>query len=178
MILENHLSALVTMMDDFLEEASGDLSPRAASILITLLNRGSLGVSEIAEICGTSQPTATRLVDGLVKQDLAERGARSGRSVIVGLTKLGADCARHLQAVRRDCMALALADFDNGEREVLATLVDKLLFTGTRSRAHARTTCRYCNHGVCSGPACPVNRKASQIEEQEAEEKTADAHRS
>jgi len=164
MSLTNQLAALATLIGDRLDQSFGDLSPRAASALLTLLNHGPLDVSALARIVGTTQPTATRLIDGLERQGLVERSPREGRVVSVRLTSAGDQSAGQLQSARHACAQHMLASLTEPERQVLAKLVDKLLFSGTDERAHAHTTCRYCDHGACNGDVCPINRKATEIE--------------
>lgn len=164
MLLVNQFAALVTLINDRLDQSFGNLSPRAASALLTLLNRGSLDVSTLARVVGVTQPTATRLIDGLEKRGLSERCPRDGKAVLVRLTSAGRTQAEQLQSVRQACVEEMLKDLSGREQRVLTRLIDKLLFAGTKGRAHARTTCRYCNHGACSGEACPINRKATQLE--------------
>ncbi len=164
MLLGNQFAALVTLINDRLDQSFGTLSPRAASALLTLLNRGSLDVSTLAKIVGVTQPTATRLIDGLEKQGLSERCPRDGKAVLVRLTSTGRIRAEQLQSGRQACVQNMLEELSGQEQEVLARLIDKLLFTSTTGRVHARTTCRYCNHGPCCGKSCPINRKAAQLE--------------
>ncbi len=166
MLLENHIAAFATLLQDRIEGSFDDLSPRAASVLLTLFNRGPCTVSRIAEIVGTSQPTATRLINGLEKRSLVGRRTRDGRNVVVALTDPGKKTARSVQQARTDLVGSMLSDLTASERAVLAELVDKLLFANTLDRTHARTTCRYCDHGKCQGDHCPVNRRASEIENQ------------
>ncbi len=164
MLLENRIAAFATMLQDRMEQSFDDLSPRAASVLLTLLNRGPRVVGRIAEIVGTSQPTATRLINGLEKNQLVQRRSRNGRNVIVSLTEPGKKIARRIERRRSNLVGGMISVLTAPERATLAELVDKLLFANTLDRAHARTTCRYCDHGRCQSDRCPVNRRATEIE--------------
>ncbi len=166
MLLNNQLGALGTVIQDRMDGAFGDLSPRAASLLMTLLNRGSLTVSVAAGIVGVSQPTATRLIGGLENRGYVLRARRHGRNVTVSLTSPGRKRAQGLQARRAQISSAMIHPLKRREREVLAQLIDKLLYRATDSRTAARTSCRYCDHGVCAGGECPINRRASRLEEQ------------
>ena len=168
MILENQLAALATLVQDRMELDFEALSPRAASILMTLLNRDTLPVTRIAAIVGIAQPTATRLIDGLQGQALVRREARDGRVVMVALTARGRKAAKGLEDARREIVRGLLEPLGLREQALLAKLVDKLLYGATGSRSEARTTCRYCDHGLCRGAACPVNRRATEIEDHAA----------
>ena len=160
---ENQLAALGTLLQDRMELTFEDVSPRAASILLTLLSRGALPISRTAEIVGISQPTATRLVDGLQNRGLVRREPRAGRVVIVSLTTAGRETAGRFQRARANVARQLAKPLATRERELLAGFVDKILYAAA-GRTAARTTCRYCDHGVCQGDGCPINRRAGEIE--------------
>ncbi len=164
MTLENQIATLGTLIHDAMLEGFDDLSPRAAAILLTLLNRGALTISTIAEIAGITQPTATRIVDGLERTSLVKRKARDGRTVAVSLTARGSKTARRLQKSRTDTARKVTAALDRDEHGAFAAMIDKILFQATTGRRFARTTCRYCDHDACHGDACPINRRATEIE--------------
>ncbi len=165
MLLENQFGALGTVIQDRMDGAFGELSPSASSLLITLLNTGSLTVSVLAGIIGVSQPTASRLIGGLETRGCLKRAMRDGRTVTVSLTAPGRKSAQSLQAIRADILNDLLRPLEARERATFTRLIDKILFTATGSRAAARTACRYCDHGVCNGEDCPINRRATRIEE-------------
>ena len=160
----NQFGALTTMMQDRMAQAFNGLSPRAASILITLRSRGALAISRIGAIAGIAQPTATRLIDGLEKSGHVERLPRDGRVVVVALTETGTEAAEKLQRARLDVVQRFIDPLDPHEREMLGGLIEKMIVANTESRTDARTTCRYCDHSVCHGDACPINRRATELE--------------
>lgn len=169
MILENQIAAFTTLLSDKLEASYGGLSPRAVSALLTLHNRGRLDVTTLASIIGTTQPTATRLLDNLEKSGFVERGLKEGRNVSLALSEEGLAKAKELAQARSEAVAELLRGFSEDERTTLASLVQKLVFTGTHDRAHARTVCRYCDHTVCQRDACPISRKATIVENRSAD---------
>ncbi len=164
MLLENQIAAFGTLIQDAMEDGFQDLSPRAAAILITLSNRGPLTVSTIAAIAGVSQPTASRIIDGLEKGKTVQRKARDGRQVVVSLTPSGRRAARRLQQSRAETGRRLLKTLGQDDRKTFARLIDRLLFAATENRQFARTACRYCDHGICKGDVCPINRRADEIE--------------
>lgn len=164
MLEENHLGALAILIEDRLGRAFGDLSSSACAILLTLRHWQPLSVSEIAAIVAVSQPTVTRVVDGLVRAGLVERGSKQGRRVCLALTAAGGNQARVLAAGRARVLSELLDALDDRDRNELERLVALLLAAATGSRAEARTTCRFCDHAVCDGPKCPVGTKARAIE--------------
>ena len=164
MLIENHLAALATLIQDRVAADFGDSSPSACALLLTLLNRGRQTVSALAAILGISQPTATRLIEGLEKRGLARRAERDGRQVPVALTRAGRRAAQTLQAKRAAALSELTGLLEPEDREALGRLVAAVLHGATRSRAFARTTCRFCDHGLCRGDDCPVNRRATELE--------------
>ncbi|MEM9029413.1 MAG: MarR family transcriptional regulator [Pseudomonadota bacterium] len=167
MVVEARTAAFVTMVQDRLELSSDDLSPRAASVLTTLLQRGPVSVSWLSEIVGVSQPTATRLIEGLEKRELVARSPKVRRTVQVRLTRKGRARAQKFDQSRQQVMADFLAPLTAEQRTQFGELLDCVLYAGTQNRRHARTTCRYCNHGVCCEADCPIDRRAGEVEARE-----------
>jgi len=167
MFLENRFAALAMAVQDRMESACEGLSFRAAAVLLTLSNRGPLPISMVAEIVGVSQPTATRLIDGLEKQDLIRRRPRDGRSVTICLTPRGRRTATRLQGARHLVAGEFLGPLRRSERKALSGVIDCLLFHATEGRREARTICRSCDHGVCIERDCPVDRRAAELEQNE-----------
>ncbi|MEM7777500.1 MAG: MarR family transcriptional regulator [Pseudomonadota bacterium] len=167
MIIETRTAAFVTMVQDRMELAAGDLSPRAVSVLTTLLQRGPVSVSWLSEIVGVSQPTATRLIEGLEKRELVARSPKVRRMVQVRLTRKGRSRAQKLDKHRRDVTADFLAPLTAEQRAQFGELLDCVLYAGTQNRRHARITCRYCNHGSCCQADCPIDRRAGEVEARE-----------
>jgi len=169
MLMENHFAALNTAVQDRMEQVGDGLSSRAVAVLLTLSNRGSLPVTSVAEIVGVSQPTGTRLIDGLEKHGHLHRRPRDGRSVDVCLTPKGRRAATRLQKARLAVIEELLAPLTRSERKTLGQVIDKLLFHATAGRREARTICRACDHRVCIGRDCPVDSRATEIELSAAE---------
>jgi DNA-binding MarR family transcriptional regulator len=164
MLLENHLAALGTLVQDRMTVGFGGMSPSAAAILLTLANRGPLPVSELAGIVGVTQPTATRLLDGLAQEGFVVRGKKQGRRVEISLTRAGTRKAGAHQRKRDEAAAELLGPLKGRERAALAKLIAAILAGATGTRAFARTTCRFCDHRVCRGDDCPIGSRAAIIE--------------
>jgi len=164
MLNANHLTALSVLLSDALEASLGDLSPSAAALLSTLQHFDGSTVSELAAVAGVSQPTATRVLDGLVRQGLIRRETKTGRQTPLRLTGTGRARASRLTAARAEAMQRLLDMLPTEQRRSFIDAAETLLAKATTSRAFARTTCRHCNHGLCNGPACPVGTRASELE--------------
>ncbi len=160
----NKLGVLWTTLEAALAPAFGELSPASAAMLLWLHYWAPLGVVELARVAGLSQPACSRAVDRLEQLGLLHRGAAAGKEVPLVLTPEGSALARELQAQRLRACDRLLAPLTPPERRSLLALVDKLVAAPVQDRAYARHVCRYCDHGVCDGPACVVGCRAGQIE--------------
>jgi DNA-binding MarR family transcriptional regulator len=161
---QNKLGAFGLLLSDSLEKASGDLSRSAAALLLTLFYSWDSTATELAKVVGVSQPTAVRVLDGLVRRGLIEREGRAGRTTLLRVTPLGRKRARLLQATRLSAMDDVLRALSGRERANFERALDTLLRAATKSRAFARSTCRLCDHRPCDGPLCPIGTRAGEIE--------------
>jgi DNA-binding MarR family transcriptional regulator len=164
MSLTSKLGALSILLSDVGERVADDLSPSAAALLLTLRFRSALTTTELADIAGIAQPTAVRVLDGLVGRGLVVRQKRTGRQAPVRLSSLGRTRARQFLSARLRALGYVLRALSSGERAALEGIIDKLLAEATTSRAFARTTCRLCDHATCDGPRCPIGSRATELE--------------
>ena len=164
MLLASKLGALGVLLSDVGELAADDLSESAAALLLTLRFRSTLTATELADIAGIAQPTAVRVLDGLVRRGLVLRQKRAGRAAPVRLTGLGRRRALRLLAARMEAIGHIASTLSRDEQKALERIIDKLLAAATTSRAFARTTCRLCDHGACDGPRCPIGTAATDLE--------------
>lgn len=166
MIGSNTLGALGTLITDRIESVLDGLSPSAAAALSMLHFKPELTATRLAAICGISQPTAVRVLDGLARQGLVTRGAPQGRETPLILTPAGTARAEQLQAARMAALEDLLGVFSPEERSQFGDLLERLVAGATTSRTFARTTCRLCAHDVCKPGLCPIGNRASEIEAQ------------
>jgi DNA-binding MarR family transcriptional regulator len=164
MLCENKLGTMGLLLSDALEEAQVALSRSAAALLLTLFYREHKTLAAIAKVLGVSQPTVTRVMDGLARQGFAERKGRTGRISLVRLTPAGLRKARSLQGARLNAMKDLLGVLSRREQVAFEHTLDKMLAGATRSRAFAHTVCRLCNHAICTGPRCPIGSQAAKLE--------------
>lgn len=160
----NRLGVLWTTLEEALAPAFGELSGASAALLLWLHYWAPAGVVELARVVGLSQPACSRAVDRLQRQGLLVRGPGAGKEVPLSLTPAGSALARRLQARRLQACDRLLAPLAPDEQATLLALVDKLVRAPVLDRAYARHVCRYCDHGTCDGPLCPVGCRASEIE--------------
>jgi DNA-binding MarR family transcriptional regulator len=164
MLLTGKLGALGVLLSDIGERATEELSISAAALLLTLSYHAGATATELAQIAGIAQPTAVRVLDGLIRRGLVVRRKRAGRSAPLDLTVAGKKRAERLLSVRLRDIGELLTAFSAKERASLERLLDRLLASATTSRAFARTTCRLCDHGACRGSRCPVGTRATELE--------------
>jgi len=166
MVLANKLAVAVTALAERIEQACEPLAPSAAATLLWLRHRAPRTATEMAPILGLTQPTAQRIVDGLLRDGLAVRapGAR-GRAAPVRLTAKGRKQAETLQARRLQAFAQVLAPLGAEDRQSLDRLLDAVLRPMVDGRPYARHICRFCDHGICNAPLCPVDDAATALEQ-------------
>jgi DNA-binding MarR family transcriptional regulator len=165
MLSANKLGAFAVLLADTLEGAYDGLSPSAASLLLTLYYTRNATATELAKVAGISQPTAVRVLDGLVRQGFIERKSHTGRSTLLRVTRAGRERAVSLQAARLGAMKKILSGLNTQERATFERILDTILVAATTSRPFARTVCRLCDHRACDGPLCPIGTRASEIEQ-------------
>jgi DNA-binding MarR family transcriptional regulator len=164
MLIANKLGALGVLLSDALEKTNDDLSPSAAALLLTLFYGPDVTSTAAAKVAGVRQPTAVRIVDGLARRGLIQRNERAGRITRLTVTLEGRKRARSLQMTRLGAMADILHALSKRERATFGQVLDKLLRAATHSRAFARTTCRLCDHKLCTGALCPIGTRATELE--------------
>ncbi len=165
-LLANLLGALGVAVGDAQDDAMVT-GRRAADVaaLLTLHQFRGTNIGQLAAVLGLSHSAAVRVADRLCAQGLCTRGvaaAGDARRVAITLTTAGRKEATRLGDVRRQALEAMVGPLDLAERDELARLVDRVLRSQPRGREAARHTCRYCDHGVCTGPVCPVGCSVSR----------------
>ena len=160
----NRLGALWSTLDRALSSTLADDSPSTAAILLWLHHWAPTGVVELARVVGLTQPACTRALDKLVERGLVERTTLSGKEVRLALTARGRAQARALQQRRQQACGALLQALSADEQAQFARLATKLLQAPVTDRAYARSVCRFCDHAVCDGPACPIGCRATALE--------------
>jgi DNA-binding MarR family transcriptional regulator len=109
------------------DEALGISAPRL-SVLSVLVFAGPKRIGELARIEQVEPPTMTRLVDGLVRDGLALRGADpdDARAVSVRATPIGARTLRRGRARRVETLRTSLASLSPAELAALGEGVEVL----------------------------------------------------
>ncbi len=147
-----------------MSEAMEPHSESSAAILLWLYYWAPIGVVELGRVVGLSQPACSRAVGKLMEGGLLLKAPSGARETWLELSPEGRVEAERLQMARlRTCDHL-LGALSRQERAVLSPLLDKLLAGPVANRAFARNVCRFCDHGVCDGRACPVGCRATEIE--------------
>ena len=94
------------------------------------------------------------------------RPSDDGRESRLALTPAGQALARSIQDRRLSGIAALTGGLSDAERQTLDHLLDRLLAAPVTDRAYARHVCRFCDHGLCDGPDCPVGCAATALEQQ------------
>lgn len=98
-----------------------DLTASQSSVMSTLVDRGPLRMGELAALEGVQLPSATSVVNGLVKLDLVERRADPAdrRAVVIDLTRKGRVQVDQLVERRNQSFALLLERLPEQDRKLL-----------------------------------------------------------
>jgi len=113
-----------------------DLTASQSSTMTTLVDRGPLRMGELAALEGVQLPSATSVVNGLVKLDLVERRADPAdrRAVVIDLTEKGRKQVQELVTRRNQAFALLLERLPEADRRLLegaVPAIGRLLALGT-----------------------------------------------
>lgn len=102
-----------------------DMTTAQSSAITTLTDKGAMRMSTLAQLEGVRLPTATSVVNGLIKLGLVERRADSQdrRAVVVDLTAQGRKQVRELVDDRDRHFAGLLSQLSEDDRRVLEAAV-------------------------------------------------------
>ncbi|MBA3771403.1 MAG: winged helix-turn-helix transcriptional regulator [Ramlibacter sp.] len=160
----NKLGALWSTLDREMARAMDGHSATAAAMLLWLYHGSPTGVVELCRVVGVSQPAGSRAIDKLVQAGFFHKLSASAREVWLELSPAGRAEAERLQGRRLTACGSLLGALTPQEQVTMSALLDKLLTAPVIDRGYARNVCRFCDHAVCDGPACPVGCRATQIE--------------
>ena len=114
------------------QEVGTELRPSSASALVTVELHGPLTPSELADIERVKRPTATRILQGLEEEGLAQRtpDPKDGRSALISITGEGRERLRRLRQRKNAYLARRMRDLEAGEVATLehaAEIIERLL---------------------------------------------------
>ncbi|MBF4993945.1 MarR family transcriptional regulator [Arthrobacter gandavensis] len=106
-----------------------DLTTSQSSVMSTLVDRGPLRMSELAALEGVQLPSATSVVNGLVRLGLVERRADPAdrRAVVIDLTAKGRSQVEELVDRRNHSFALLLERLPEQDRRLLQDAVPAIV---------------------------------------------------
>jgi len=113
---------LVAMAARSLADTGEEVTLTQYRSLVVLASRGPQGVAALAEAVAVTPPTASRLVDRLVRKGLVRRRAdrHDRRQVRIGLTEAGRDLVDLVTQRRRDEIAELLRSIPPEVQESMA----------------------------------------------------------
>ncbi|WP_280385458.1 MarR family winged helix-turn-helix transcriptional regulator [Nocardia wallacei] len=109
--------------------SKGEIEISAYGIIFRLLEDGPMRSGTLAEAMYSDASTISRQVAGLVKRGLLERRADpdDGRASVLVVTDAGRDLAEELRQRRIELLEHIVADWDQADREQLATLLRRFV---------------------------------------------------
>jgi DNA-binding MarR family transcriptional regulator len=119
---------LVAMAARSLADAGEDVTLTQYRSLVVLASRGPQGVAALAEAVAVTPPTASRLVDRLVRKGLVRRrtGRNDRRQVRIGLTEAGRRLVDLVTERRRTEIAQLLTSIDPAVQRSMAAGLQQL----------------------------------------------------
>jgi len=133
------------------------LDPTELAALLAIHARPGSKVDDVAQTTSLSHSGAVRVIDRLSRAGwVARRTGRDRRTVAIHCTREGHEKARLALTLRRNALQEASRGLTKSELALLRRLVKKFLAGLPRDRRDAWRLCRLCDHGVCTGTACPV----------------------
>lgn len=155
-LLDAYSSTALTVR--LLELATGgELTPAQLDTLVFLHRHGGCSTKELSEGLRISIPSATRLVDRLVRKQLVDR-RESGvdrRLVQLSLTPTGLAALQAVRAARVARLHGAFATLTDEERAQLLKLLERFLQSALCDEQTVKDCCRHC--GTEHDLACVVN---------------------
>lgn len=105
-----------------------DLEPAAYGLLAVLLSNGTMRLTALAKHIGVGKPSVSRQIALLMELGLVQKEGDpiDGRAQLIGLTEVGTEKMRAIQAGRQQAFHERLANWDESELASLASLLDKL----------------------------------------------------
>jgi DNA-binding MarR family transcriptional regulator len=135
--LHRVLSKLVSVLrrGDSSRASTGDLTLAQLSILVTLIDRGPIRMTDLAAHERVRTPTTTVAIRRLEKLGLVKRSKDQTdlRAVLVDITEKGLAVHRESLASRRAALAAMLSGLSHEDRETLAKALAALERLGGQS---------------------------------------------
>lgn len=122
------LALAVGRLNRVLRPSRSELSPGLLMALSTIVRQGPLRPSQLGRIEGVSAPSATRVVDELIRRGLADRVSDpdDGRSFFVSSTEAGEQAVQEARRERSEHAAALLDGLTGDERAVLLAALPAL----------------------------------------------------
>jgi DNA-binding MarR family transcriptional regulator len=101
--------------------AGADLTPSQYEVLATVVGRGQVRLTELAELEGLHPTMLSRVVGKLEQRGLVTRSPdpTDGRVVHVAAARPGRDLVARIRRERTDVLSMALTRLDDAERQSL-----------------------------------------------------------
>ena len=132
-----------------------DRSGEFAAAIIVIGYAPGLPVETLRRVLDRSHPGTVRMIDRLEEDGLVERReAKDGRAVALHLTRKGSKKRQQLLDQRLETSEAALSGLTNEERNVLGSLLAKVLVNLPESEMAKHNICRLCSVATCGD--CPI----------------------
>jgi DNA-binding MarR family transcriptional regulator len=122
------LALAVGRLNRLLRPSRSELSPGLLMALSTIVRQGPLRPSRLGRVEGVSAPSATRIIDELIRRGLADKVSDpdDGRSFFVSSTAAGEQAVQEARRERAEHAAALLDGLSLEERTVLVAALPAL----------------------------------------------------
>lgn len=159
----NFLGAIALSMTDKMnrriQERTG-LNHALSAALIQIGMNPNETMVHLRKMIGLSQSNTSRVVDQLVNEGLITRArgvTDDNRYAVLNLTKAGEAVLNSAIEARYDVLQSALGHLNPSERDVLETLLEKILPHAVQSEEDSHVICRLCDYLGCPQDRCPAD---------------------
>lgn len=110
------------------------------AVLVSIWQRGPMGIKDLALMTGNEPPAVSRLIDRMIAAGLVDRQTNGNdrRAVVIVMTPKG-EALRHLQTVYEEVNEVLLAGLAEDKRAELMMLLNKLHANGQVWLSKSRT---------------------------------------
>lgn len=139
------------------QATGGELTPAQLDALVFLQRHGGCSAKALSEGLNISIPSATRLVDRMVRKALVDRreSGADRRLVQLTVTPAGESALARVRQARVQSLRQTLETFAPEERERLLSLLERFLLAALRDEQTVKDCCRHC--GTEHDLSCVVN---------------------
>ena len=152
--------ALSDKMDRAVTDTTG-FSTSACYAIVTIGTEPGNSIETLRRMLALEHSSLVRLIDrlenlGVLRRTRGKPGDK--RQVLIDLTEKGHGLFQDILTARHRVLQRLVAFLDQGERDSLKTLIEKMMQCVVEPGSDQHYACRLCDPKFCPQDICPVNR--------------------